>query len=281
MATRYRLKGSTDFMASAYWGGASPASNDDLRIGEGADGFDTNTSQPSIDLKSIWFDKRFGDPSTRIGITGGPLTFDVNQTGTGVFKFQGRCAELGYAFGAGAACATMEWSPQNDTAKLLAGGTGTFTELLLQRGQSTIGSGAAITTGVIEGGYHVIAAHASNTPALTVSGGVLVLRRDWSSLKVCGTGQVIVELDAGVTGGTIEIAGDPNACGVMIRQGDTGAITGISGVLDETELQRAATVANATFYSRLTRLRRNGAAEIAFTSGPTNKGLGPVVRVVG
>lgn len=284
MATLYRLKGSTDFNASAYWGGSTPATADDLRIIDGADGFDTNTNQAAKDFASVWFDKRFGDPSTRIGVSGGPLTFDCDRTNTGVFKFQGQCAELGLAPGSGTSkFHRLEWSPLNATAKLLLQGSGTVTTLLLQRGQSVVNGGIAAPTIVVEGGRHIIAAHTAGTdvPNIVVAGGEVVLRRDWTSLKVIGSGVVYIELDAGVTGGTVEIGTDPDRGGVVLRQGDLGVITGYSGVLDESELQRAATAANANFYSRLTRLRRNGAAELAFTSGPTNFGLGPVTRVVG
>lgn len=280
MATNIRTKGSTDFGDSTFWKvGGTPtalASGQDLRIYEGADNFATNTDQSAKDFQSCVFDKGFGDLSTKVGSgAGGPLLMEVNQTGSGYFKFLGRCQELVFSAGAAKTVHRMEWFPLNPSAQWKCTIAGTFTTALLGNGQAQLGQTADFGTIKIFGGDHVLdKSSGSNTPNIEIYAGRLTLRRDWGSLKIGGSGKVVYEGDGSFTGGTVEMSGHPDESSLLWRSGHTGNVTVNSGRLDLSQLASDATRGTLDMYPASTLIQRAGGA--ALTGGTlTEWGTGP------
>jgi hypothetical protein len=272
MATKTRSRGSNDWAATAYWsGGSLPASNDDVQVLEGTDSFNTGVNQAAVNLSSLLFDAGYGDLSTTIGAAGSPLRYDVNGTGAKLMRFAGSCAAMYMQGGTTGTIGTLEWFPRGGAGRLLISGA-TITNLTLQSGASTVNDDVAVTTMVVEGGDHVLRTHASNTPAITVTGGRQRIERDFSTLTLSGTAEVVLALPAGVTGGNVTQHG-----GRLVHEvGDVGTVTVFAGEYDRSRLQRAASAGALTLYSQAIERREKGVARVSF-SGRTEVGRGPTV----
>lgn len=278
MATKIRYPGSKDWTNTTYWsGGAVPANGDDVRVTKGADGFDTNLNNPTKDYLSLWFDRGYGDQSTKVGTSASPFEADIDRTNTGVFKFAGQCAEFNIKAGSGTGVINqLEWFPLNDNATLKTGAA-TTALLILQSGRSVIGSAHVVTSMVVEGGSHVLQTHASNTPAIVCTGGTLTVQRDWSSLTVSGKAVVIIELDSAFTGGTITVHGKDAR--IIWRFGNTGNCVFYAGVMDLSELSLDSTRGTLGMYGAATEIKERGSARL--TGGTrTDYGRGPTVMTV-
>lgn len=282
MATNYRSKGSTDFGATAYWlvsGSATAlANNQDLRINEGVDSFSSGLTQ-ALDFKSVVFEASYGDLSTVIGSSSSPIAFDVNQTGTGLFKFLGRCSEINIG-GSSKVIYDLLFAPQNPNAALNLD-TYTSTNLTIENGVVTVGENYAVTNIYVLGGTVLIKDHQprSNVPNIYVMGGTVILQRDWTVLQISGKGKVQTELPVGVTGGTVELVGDPNEATFEPHLGDTGNCVFRSGIVNLSKIAKAITVGTVDFYPNATEVLARAGAN--WTTGTrTDRGTGPAKRTV-
>jgi len=281
MATNYRTKGSTNFSTTAYWlvAGAATAlaNNQDLRINEGIDSFDSGLTQ-ALDFLSVVFEESYGDLSTRIGTSASPISFDVNQTSTGRFKFLGRCAELNIG-GSGKVIYDLLFAPKNPNAALNIDACSS-TNLTIESGSVTIGENYAATNIYVLGGTVTIKAHqpASNVPNVYVLGGKVILQRDWTLLQISGKGKVEVELASG-TGGTVELVGDPNDASFEPHFGDTGNCTFRSGLVILSKIAKAITVGTVDFFPAATEVLARAGANWS-TGTRTDRGTGPAKRTV-
>jgi len=282
MATNYRSKGSTNFGTTAYWlvAGAATAlaNNQDLRINEGVDSFDSGLTQ-ALDFLSVTFEESYGDLSTVIGSASSPIAFDVNQTSTGRFKFLGRCAEINIG-GASKVIWDLLFAPKNPNAALNID-TCSSTNLTIENGVVTVGENYAATNIYVLGGTVTIKAHqpATNAPNIYVLGGTVILQRDWTVLQISGKGKVVTELPVGVTGGTVELVGDPAEASFEPHFGDTGNCIFRSGLVNLSKIARALTVGTVDFFPAATEVLARAGAN--WTTGTrTDRGTGPAKRTV-
>lgn len=274
MPDNVRIVGDGNFGSTAYWT-AALASNQDLRINKGAEDFNAGLNHAGKDFLSLWVAEGYGDESTQFGTPSSPLECNINQSGAGVFDFAGRCANFYARGGSGTArWATVQWRPRNNQARFLPAAVD-FTTCRLVRGVAllpdtvTIGSGGLW----VYDGAHTVEPHASNAPDIVALGGTLNLRRDFASLKVQGRARVVIELDPGVTGGTVDIE-SADAQVVLIR-GDLGAVSVRAGTLDKSRLAAAAACSSQTWHPTSTEIRERGAELLTGTR--TNIAGGPRV----
>ena len=274
MPTKTRVRGSTNWADTAYWnGGTLPVTNDDVQVLEGTDSFATGLNQAGVNLSSLLFDAGYGDLSTTVGAAGSPLRYDVNGTGAKLMRFAGSCAAFFFQGGTTGNVGQLEWFPSGGAGRLLISGS-TITTLVLQTGSATINDDVAVTTLVVEGGDHLLRTHASNTPAITATGGRLRIERDWTTLEISGGAVVTIALAAGVTGGTIN-----NRGGTLVwESGDAGAVSVFAGELDQSRLARASACGTLTLYGQAVERRAKGVARLTpGGSGRVEIGRGPTV----
>lgn len=272
MPTNFRAIGNGDFGSSTYWT-APLATDDDVRVQEGLEDFNAGLNQAGLDFLSVNFEEGYGDDSTTVGLPAAPLRCDINRSGAGTFDFAARCQAFYCRGGTSSALwANVNWRPRNPSANFLPQDM-TMTLARLQNGSALIPDSVIVGAGglFVYGGSHVLEHHASNVPDITVMGGALHLKRDWTSLRVKGTGRVTIELNPGVTGGTIEI--DSSSAEVVIVQGNVGVVTVWSGRLDKTRLRRAATCTSQTWHPTAIEIKERGGALLTGTR--TNIPPGP------
>lgn len=274
MATSNRLKGSVVLNDTAYWSAGALTAGDDMRVYEGTDNFDSGTDLSATNFATFIFDVGYGDLSTKIGATT-PLKITTNGASRST-KFLGQFASV--TFGGGT-LTELIWNPLNSSARMSLAGA-TITTGYLEAGSVTMTDTTTCATLKIGGGDHLIQHHASDVPNIVVGGDARVkLERDWGTLKVTGRAKVTVELRTTVTGGTIEIDGDPEQCQVIIIGADYGNVTLDSGVLDLSQAKRLSAGGVVSHRKGSTiRKKLNGGALATYTDTPLGAG-GKTVQV--
>lgn len=271
MAIHTRLRGSTDWANATYWTNGVPVLNGDVRFVNGIDSIDSGLNQSAINLSTFFMDSQFGDGTTVIGASGTPLQIDVNGSGTKIMKVAANIRALYLAGGTGGTINRFEWFPRASTAELNLS-TATVPTLYLQGGTSRIADSVVLTTVIIEDGDHTVDARAANDPTVTVNGGIVRWKRDWTALTVNG-GTVFLNVEAGTTCGTIT----QNGGTIIWQQADTGNVTVNAGTMDVSQLVRDCTRGTLDRFSRC--VFKSGRNNIAALTGGTltDPGRGPTV----
>lgn len=245
MAVSNRLRGSTDFANAAYWSLGALAAGNDLRISEGADGFDTNVNQAGIDFASVYFDQQYGDQSTVLGPTA-PLKFDVDRTNTGIFKFNGRCATLNLAAGTVTGKIwELNWLPLNPNARLNLTAVTLATKIFADNGTIDIAGDVIFTTGEFAGGASYIRYNATAATLLQFNSGTHYVYRSWTNMEINGDAIVYVDTDT-VAGGAVAING--KTAQLIHLSGNMGALDIKTGTYDKSQLKKAATITSNTWH---------------------------------
>lgn len=277
MATRTRLRGSSDWADTAYWsGGVLPATNDDVRFVEGIDSLTLSLNQSAVSLSTLYFDSAYGDGTTVIGTAGAPLQIDVNGSGAKIVKVAARLRTIYLAGGSGGTISRIEFFPAAATCELILS-SATVPTLILQTGTSRTLDSVTLTTVVVEDGDHTFDGKSGNAPNYECVGGITRIKGDWGTLNISGNAVVYIDVPSGITCGTITGRGDPSRSQLVWLQGDTGNVVMYSGILDLGQLKRDCTRGTLDLYSQATvksergLARLTGGTETAFGRGPNRR----------
>ncbi len=235
-----------------------------MLINTGTDSFTGGMNQAGKDFKSFTLDAGAGDPNGVIGSASDPLRFDCNQTNTGVVTLAGRMLRAAMGAGNGGTWNRLEFYPANGEFQLFLGTISTMNDLWVDGGRLEAGEATVLPASnavKIFSGDHIIRQHASNVPTIEVYGGRLLLQRDFTTLRIYGDAQVVIDLPAGVTGGNIEMRASPRGRLVHLA-GDLGTLDLAGGSYDKSQLYRSSSTGDATYWPGCVEFVTRGVAKV-------------------
>lgn len=204
---RYK-KGSSDVSATAsYYGGALPVGGDTFEMDEGVGAFDqVANALAGVDL--LAFNVRRGC-SVNIGSASAPFEVDIDQTGTGVFRYEGAGQEVWLSGGSGGAIHTVIFSPAAQTVMRLMACDNDVLQVF--SGTMIVPSTTTVIAVEVTGpGQAVLQQHASDTTgAVTVNAGATLTtrRRIAAASTVAAGGTLKYDVDSTTTTSTITVNG--------------------------------------------------------------------------
>ena len=270
-----RLRGFSTFWNAANWtGGVLPAAGDTAQVMDGFDDLTSTNDASGTNLAAVIFGANYGTPTTTVGTNPEPIKVVCDQSGAGLFRFQGQAASINLvSISATSKIDIVEISPGNSTCVVSLSAMAITTELLVDSGTVTLGSTCDVNTLLTQTGGTVIVSEraADPIPTINVRGGRMTLRRRWTSLNVSGGAVVTIDLPAGETGGTIVNNGGT----VVHKRGNTGAHTHAGGTIDFSTLASSPTIASATVYAGTVYIKERGTFAPVYTSGLAIRGKGP------
>lgn len=251
MAEQVHVVGAVDWGLNISWRtltygtGTIPADGDTVRFTDGTDAVTGTMNQSGIDLAFMYEGPGF---SGRVGTESGPLQIDVNNSSAGIWDKGGP--------------GTWHITPGTIwTANLRAGAStyygGTVDIVNVFGGIHRFTDGCDLNGNpvTVKGGQVTIDYKGSDTPNVTIHGGLAYIYRATGTLTV-RAGRAIVMVDRAATGATTVVV---EGTGMLDwRAGNIGTLTGTSGVIDFSKIIQPITITNST-YSGARAIARNGA----------------------